>query len=80
MLGNARVTLGDVMDLKEGDVLRLDTSVKQDAVVMVGDRPKFLGRPGLMGKRRAIQLTDPIIKADEVNYMTDVQKTETYEL
>jgi len=74
------VTLGDVMDLKEGDVLRLETHMAKDAVVMVGDRPKFLGRPGLIGKRRAIQLTEPIIKADEVNYMTDVQKTDTYEL
>ena len=80
MLGSARVALGDVLNLEEGDILRLDTSVKHDAVVFVGNRPKFLGRPGLMGKRRAIQLTDPIIKEDEVNYMTDEQKTETYVL
>jgi len=80
MLGSARVSLGEVLNLEEGDILRLETSVKQDAVVFVGDRPKFLGRPGLMGKRRAIQLTEPIIKEDETNYMTDVQKTETYVL
>jgi flagellar motor switch protein FliM len=65
---------------EEDDILRLETSVKQDAVVFVGDRPKFLGRPGLMGKRRAIQLTEAIVKEDETNYMTDVQRTETYVL
>ena len=77
VLGRADVSLREVTNLHEGDVLRLDTPVKDDAVVFVGDRPKFLGRPGLLGKRRAIQLTDPISKADESKYMTEVEKTET---
>ncbi|MDA0711425.1 MAG: flagellar motor switch protein FliM [bacterium] len=77
VLGSARVSLGEVLNLGEGDILRLETSIKQDAVVFVGDRPKFMGRPGLVGKRRAIQLTEPIIKEDETNYMTDVQRTDT---
>jgi flagellar motor switch protein FliM len=80
VLGTARVPLGDVLNLREGDILALDTFVKEDAVVFVNGRPKFLGRPGLLGKRRAVQLTDPIVKAEEANYMTDVQKTESYEL
>ena len=77
VLGDAKVPLGQVMELQEGDVLRLDTSTQQDAIVFVGDRPKFLGRPGLVGKRKAVQLTEAIIKADEPQYMTDIQKTET---
>ncbi|MDA0748086.1 MAG: flagellar motor switch protein FliM [bacterium] len=77
VLGRATVSLGEVMNLQEGDVLRLDTSVKEDAIVFVGTRPKFQGRPGLAGKRRAIQLTQPIVKADESVYMTEVEKTDT---
>lgn len=80
VLGRVDVSLREVTNLQEGDILRLDTPVKDDAVVFVGDRPKFLGRPGLIGKRRAIQLTDSIAKADESRYMTEVEKTETGQL
>ena len=77
VLGRGQVSLGEVMNLQEGDILKLDTETKRDAVVFVGSRPKFLGRPGLSGKRRAILLTEPVLKADEVLHMTDVEKTET---
>jgi flagellar motor switch protein FliM len=77
MLGKTKVPLSTVLNLEEGDVLRLETTLAEDAVVFVGDRPKFLARPGLQGKRRAVQLTERIVKADEPRYMTEVEKTET---
>ena len=77
MLGKTNVPLSTVLNLEEGDVLRLETTLAEDAVVFVGDRPKFLARPGLQGKRRAVQLTERIVKADEPRYMTEVEKTET---
>lgn len=80
VVGRTKVSLGEVLSLQEGDVLRLDTSVDEDAIVYVGDRPKFLARPGLVGKRRAIQLTDRIVKADESKFMTQIEKTETEQL
>ena len=76
VLGRANVSLRDVMNLQEGDVLRLDTPIKNDVVVYVGTRPKFLARPGLVGSRRAVQLTEPIVKADEKQYMTEIEQTE----
>ena len=79
-LGTAEVSLGDVLNLEEGDVLRLDTSVREDAVMFVGTRPKFRGKPGLDGKRRAIMLTEPIVKADESIHMTEVERTDNEEL
>jgi len=77
MLGKIKVPLSTVLNLEEGDVLRLETTLDEDAVVFVGDRPKFLARPGLQGKRRAVQLTERIVKADEPRYMTEIEKTET---
>ena len=79
LLGRTEISLGEVLNLRAGDVLRLDTPITQDSIVFVGSRPKFLGRLGLSGKRRAIQLTENIVKADESNYMTEVEKTETME-
>lgn len=77
VLGKGRVSLGELLSLQAGDVLKLDTPVTQDAVLYIGTRPKFLGRPGLSGKRRAIQLTGPVVKADEPIYMTEIERTET---
>jgi flagellar motor switch protein FliM len=79
-LGRVDISIGDAMNLKAGDILRLDTVVGADAIVFVGARPKFRAQPGLVGKRRAVILADPIMKADETIYMTDVQKTDTMEL
>ena len=80
VLGRANVSLRDVMNLQEGDVLRLDASVKDDVVVYVGTRPKFLARPGLIGTRRAVQITEQIMKADELQHMTEVEKTDERQL
>jgi len=79
-LGRVDVSIGEVMDLQEGDVLRLDTTLHQDAIVYIGVRPKYRARPGLVGKRRAAQLTDAIVKADETIHMTEVEKTDANEL
>jgi flagellar motor switch protein FliM len=51
-----------------GDVVKLDTEVKDPTVVYVGSRPKFLGRPGLAGRRRAVQITTRISKEEEHFY------------
>jgi len=55
----------------------LDTTIMEEAVIYVAERPKFLCRPGLSGNRRAVRLTEAILKADEVKYMTMVEKTDT---
>ena len=68
VLGKAEVTFGDVLNLRVGDVLKLDTRVKEPTVVFVGTKPKFLGRPGLVGRRKAVQLSSKIAKNDEKFY------------
>ena len=65
VLGKAEVTFEDVLKLQVGDVLKLDTRVKEPTVVFVGTKPKFLGRPGLVGRRKAVQLSSKIEKNDE---------------
>ena len=77
VLAEAEMPLIDLVDLKIGDVIVMDTSVNEPATVFVKDRPKFQGRPTRIGNRHAIQLTEPILKADEPLYMSAVQKTDT---
>jgi flagellar motor switch protein FliM len=79
-LGRVDVSMSEILDLQAGDVLQLDTPLNQDAIVYVGVRPKYKARPGLVGKRRSVQLTEPIVKADETIFMTEVEKTDANEL
>jgi flagellar motor switch protein FliM len=67
-LANGHVSLQDLSDLREGDVLKLDTAKNEPAVVIVGERPKFLGRPGLNGKKRVVKITTCISAAEEEKY------------
>ena len=68
VLGKVETTFEDVLNLRVGDVLKLDTRVKEPTVVFVGTKPKFLGSPGLVGRRKAVQLSSKIAKNDEKFY------------
>lgn len=52
--------LNDVGDLQVGDVVKLDTSTRDPAILFVGDRPKYRGRVGLQGSKRAVKITERI--------------------
>ncbi|MDI7248275.1 MAG: flagellar motor switch protein FliM [Bacillota bacterium] len=56
-LGQASVMVGDFLDLAPGDIIRLDSRRGEDLVVRVGGGSKFLGRPGVIGKRLAFQVS-----------------------
>lgn len=54
------VAAGDVLQLKVGDVLRIDAQTAQGVTLHVGDLPKFLGRLGTSGGKWAVELTQTI--------------------
>jgi len=55
--GAAGLTIGEVLALGEGDVVRLGTA--GHASIVAGDRRLHHARPGLSGNRRAVQIIDP---------------------
>jgi len=59
-LGHAQVTVGELLELAPGDVVRLETRVSDDLPVRVGDRTKFRGRPGRLGSRLAVEITEVV--------------------
>jgi flagellar motor switch protein FliM len=56
-IGSTALTFGDLMSLKEGDVLTLGTSTTDDLVIKVEDTPKLAGRPGFSRGNQAIRIT-----------------------
>jgi len=59
-LGHARVTVGELLELAPGDVVRLETRVGDDLPVRIGDKTKFWGRPGRVGSRLAVEITEVV--------------------
>jgi len=64
-LGGTRLTVREFLDLEVGDVVRLETTFKDEMKVYVSDRLKFYGRPGLVGKHLAVQITRVSGEGDE---------------
>lgn len=68
VLGGAEIRTRDFLNLQVGDVIRLDETVKEDARLIVANREKFRVRPGTIGKKLAVQVTEVLEGglADEV--------------
>ena len=57
-LGKSSWRVRDVLNLKEGDIIRLDTGPQSPIAVMVEKVPKMLGLPGVVAGNRAVQVTE----------------------
>jgi flagellar motor switch protein FliM len=55
-LGRARLSLGDLRRMAVGDVIALETPRDGEVLICVENKPKFVGRPGTIGNRLAIQI------------------------
>ena len=55
-LGISNVSVNDLMNLKNGDIITLNTRIKDDIEIFVGEEFKFYGRPGFVGKYRGIEI------------------------
>ncbi len=64
-LAQGVLPLKDLAGLQKGDILKLDTTKEEPAVVFLGKQPKFLGKPGLDGERRAVKLQQVIDEDQE---------------
>lgn len=59
-LGKIAVTVGEMLDLTVGDVIRLDTRVDDELSVIIGQHQKFKCKPGSSNNRLAIQITQTV--------------------
>ncbi|CVK17647.1 MULTISPECIES: flagellar motor switch protein FliM [Sporomusa] len=64
-LGRATISVHELLNLGVGDVLQLDTKAENDLSVIIGSREKFKCKPGLVGHKNAIQITQVISQGDD---------------
>ena len=60
MIGETSLSIRDLLQLQNGDVVVLDKLAQSDLVVKIGDKPKFLGKVGIVGRNKCIQVTSII--------------------
>jgi flagellar motor switch protein FliM len=60
MLGNAELTLRDVLELQSGDIVRLTSPADDIVTVCVDGKDRFRGKIGLRRFRKSIQITEVI--------------------
>ncbi len=64
-VGRVQITIREFLTLGFGDVLQLNTKVKEDFPCIVGTNPKFYCRPGTFGKKLAVQITQVVQKGED---------------
>ena len=62
MLGNAELTLAEILELKKGDVVKLSSAADDTVTVCVDGKDRFLGKIRLRRFRKSIQITKIIDK------------------
>jgi flagellar motor switch protein FliM len=66
-LGQAIVTVQELLGLTVDDVLQLDSVIANDLKIIVGEKEKFRGKPGLSGRKVAIQITHVVSEGEDDN-------------
>lgn len=58
LFGQTEITMQDFLDLKEGDVLKLDNDASEDLIVRVNGERKFYARAGKIKEKICVKITD----------------------
>lgn len=66
LLGKARITVREFLELKTGDIVRLDQSIHEDLPLKVEGREKFTVRPGIVNKRKGAVITKVVTPPEDL--------------
>lgn len=58
LFGACKITLSDFLDIKEGDIIKLDNKTSEDLVVKINEEKKFFARPGTIKNNICVKITD----------------------
>jgi flagellar motor switch protein FliM len=64
ILGNTLIQLSEFLELKEGDVIKLDNKVEDPLTLTVNDKKKYTVRPGRIKNKISVKVIDEYIVTD----------------
>lgn len=57
LLGSTSITVKDLLELSVGDVITLNRTISEELEVVIGQKTKFLGKPGIFSNKYSIQVS-----------------------
>ncbi len=79
VLGKAKMSVRELLELKKGDIIRLDRSADDKALLTIDQKDIFLGEIGLKRYRKSIKITE-VLKTDkdEIKEILEALEEERY--
>jgi flagellar motor switch protein FliM len=75
-LGKAALTVRELMDLKSGDVIKLNKRINQEIEITIANKRKLAARPGSVEGKKAVritrQLTEEDLVMEDISYKEEV--------
>ncbi|MDD3344673.1 MAG: flagellar motor switch protein FliM [Sulfurospirillaceae bacterium] len=75
IIGRAELSVGELLDLKQGDIVRLDRAADDKAIVMIDKKELFLAEIGLHRFRKSIKI-EQLVKTDKDEIKSALEKLE----
>lgn len=72
-LGGASLAVDDVLNLKVGDIVTLNRAQNEEVEIMFGNSVKFLGKPGIRGKKLAVYVNRANPDSESSDYPANVK-------
>ncbi|MDK2917397.1 MAG: flagellar motor switch protein FliM [Candidatus Petromonas sp.] len=66
VVGETNIAVKDFLNLQIGDVIQLDTKLNDEIKIIVENKLKFLGKPGVKKKKLAVKITKVVEEGDEL--------------
>ncbi|MDE3838526.1 flagellar motor switch protein FliM [Bacillus methanolicus] len=64
-LGTSEISIQEFLLLDVGDVIELNQAIDQPLLIKIGEIPKFLGQPGKVNKKLAVQVLETLKGEDD---------------
>ncbi|MGL5694920.1 MAG: flagellar motor switch protein FliM [Peptostreptococcaceae bacterium] len=61
-LGNTKINIIDLLKLETGDILLLDQKINDDITINIGQSKTYSGKVGLVGIKKAVEITEALNK------------------
>ncbi len=74
-IGSTTLTMREVLSLKRGDIIVLNSRPKDGVLIKIAGRPKFKGRPGTVGKKLAVKI-EKVLEPEEEELLIENVYTE----
>lgn len=77
-LGKTALSVAEVLELKEGDVIKLNSRVNQEIEIVIAGKRKLAGRPGSVEGKKAVRVTrllnDEDLVEQDLAYKEEIKK------